>query len=117
MTMYSQTHFTLLKQLAVVPLQPKSEFYSDCSQSRSAEATDARQSESITNVEASKLDVLVADIECLLASFGITDWQINPNAVDIHFQEQQLITPSLVALKQPMLKRQLWLLLSEYVDA
>ncbi|MCF4011043.1 hypothetical protein [Rheinheimera sp. UJ63] len=117
MTMYSQTHITLLKQLAVVPLQPKSEFYPDCSQPCSAEDTDARQSESITNVEASKLDVLAADIECLLASLGITDWQINPEADDIHLQMSHLITPSLVALKQPMLKRQLWLLLSEYVDA
>ena len=128
MTTHSHTQAILLKQLGIVPLVAKLEFFAPLSsadnalQSASTTRADSvvcRTSESKTELaenpryQAILATQLAEDINALLTQTRLSDWQIDSLAKECQLFEQVLITPPLPKLQQVALKRQLWQLLSE----
>lgn len=108
MKTYSETQRLLLKQLGIVPLAAKAEFFSASAASASSSLIVPLQS-----VPASCL--LAADIHFLLEKTSLTDWVIAPNADVCRVEAQRLLTPDMAALQHKALKQQLWQLLSEHL--
>ena len=102
MTIHSHTHYLLLKQLGIIPLAARTEFFVPLTAPHYQPIPASRFAD---------------DVNTILSQTSLRNWQIDINASQCQITEQTLITPPLPLLQQASQKRQLWLLLAGYLDA
>jgi|GEM_PF-1559961 len=139
MTTYSQTQLILLKQLGIIPLAAKSEFFASIANPCQAIETDTVTESAANNGSAtsnllmihsaddSQVDVvesrytnaqhstvLVNDINIAMLQTTLRDWLVDGAASICSIEDHTLITPPIALLQQAERKRQLWQVLSEH---
>ncbi|KUM52304.1 hypothetical protein [Rheinheimera sp. EpRS3] len=127
MTTLSYSQQQLLKVLQISPVkltdafatQPLLAAVSSATENQSQSAQSL--SDNITSLKIESQNVapdlsqlLAQDIAAALAD-GLS-WQIDPDAVQSHIQQQQLLTPALATLQLAEQKKALWAQLSSYVQ-
>ncbi|SNY46649.1 hypothetical protein SAMN06297280_1142 [Arsukibacterium tuosuense] len=107
----SASQAQLLRQLNIKPLHARSSFFPESANHAAIETSDTAQLLQPDEC------LLSSDIKHLLAQTAVSEWLLDPASSQCALNDNGslLVTPSLTALQQAAIKRQLWALLQQHL--